>query len=134
MTVWRRAAHSPFRFGLARLAGSAYARRVTHEYTILVGGVVLGGANAPEPATAVAWALGTVLAVGSDARVFAISRGDSHVANLNGALLVPASGVRTIEPGDPADLDILDPATRVRIAEIRGGRLTSGVLSGVDAS
>lgn len=105
---------------------------MTHEYTILIGGVVPAATNAPEPRTAIAWALDTVLAVGSDAAVLAISRGDSHVARLDGALIVPASGASTIEPGDPADLDILDPATHARIAEIRGGRLTAGVLAGVD--
>ena len=44
----------------------AVASPVTHEYALLVGGLVLPGGTEPD-ATALAWAGGTVLAIGSDA-------------------------------------------------------------------
>lgn len=44
----------------------AYPRRVTHEYTLLVGGTIVPGDGAPD-ATAIAWAAGVILALGTDA-------------------------------------------------------------------
>lgn len=115
---------------------------MTHEYTILTGGHVLptGVADAPATggpgpgATAIAWAAGVVLAVGSDADVLAISRGDSHVIDLQGGVVVPL-GV-PLEPGAAADLAVLDrlPATGGAprtVAVVRGGHLVEGELPGI---
>jgi len=68
-----------------------YAERVTHEYVIATGGIVLprrGGTD--QPATALAWAADRVLAVGSDAMVRAISRGDSMFLDLRGCAVTTA--------------------------------------------
>jgi hypothetical protein len=97
---------------------------VTHEYTILTGATILPGGGQP-PCEAVAWAAGTVLALGSDAEVRAISRGDSHVMAYPGAFVVPLGEV--LDVGGPADLAVLasDPRTGssggTAIAVIRGG-------------
>jgi predicted amidohydrolase YtcJ len=106
---------------------------VTHEYTILRGGTVLGGAKGREPATAVAWAHDTVLAVGSDQAVQAISRGDSRVVDLQGAAVEPRPLGSTIEPGGRADFAILRSPSeaggaQVVIAVIEGGRVVEGQL------
>jgi len=68
---------------------------VTHEYVIGLAGVVpgnvadrAGGAQLPMP-TALAWAADRVLAVGSDAAVRAISRGDSIFLDLDGCAVTP---------------------------------------------
>ncbi len=115
---------------------------MTHEYTILLGGSVhvtpgrpnagnRPGSSTPAPvATAIAWADDTVLAVGSDAAVRAISRGDSRFIELHGAHVVPPDGA--LEPGAPADFDILtaDPTggnLRV-VAVVRGGHVVDGAL------
>ena len=107
---------------------------MTHRYTLLVGGTVLSSMDG-RLATAIAWAEGVVLAVGTDEQVLAASRGDSHVIDVQGAFVVPASG--TIEIGDPADLDVLidDPraapdASSPTMAQIRGGHVVSGSLHG----
>jgi predicted amidohydrolase YtcJ len=109
---------------------------VTHEYTLLVGGVILPGGDAPE-ASAIAWAGSTVLAIGSDAEVRAISRGDSHFVDLRGAWVIPlapggepewpARGM--LEVGGGADMAVLDGDPRrvglqVR-AVIRAGRVVT---------
>ena len=88
---------------------------MTHEYTLLIGGTVIPGGGEPD-VTAIAWAEGTVLALGSDTDVRALSRGDSYVVDLRGAVVVPLG--RDPEPGWPteatleiggrADLAILD--------------------------
>jgi predicted amidohydrolase YtcJ len=104
---------------------------VTHEYTLLVGATVLPGGGAPA-CEAVAWAGGVVLALGSEAEVRAISRGDSHLLAFRGAFVVPVGDA--IEVGAPADLDLLDHDPRQasgerggaaprRIARILGGHL-----------
>lgn len=114
---------------------------MTHEYTILLGGTVrttpgrphttdLSEApEAPFP-TAIAWAHDTILAVGTDAEVRSISRGDSRFVELHGARVVPVAG--TLEPGAAADLDVLapDPATGSQrvIAVIRRGQVVDGRL------
>lgn len=121
---------------------------MTHEYTILVGGRILTGADRPQ-ASAIGWAAGTVIALGSEAEVRAISRGDSHFVDLAGAFVIPvAAGTEPrwptdarLETGGPADLAVLrdDPraagdrgTTRAArpIAVIRGGELESGALPG----
>lgn len=109
---------------------------MTHEYTILTGGRVLDDADAAVPAaaaTAIAWAEDTVLAVGSDAAVRAVSRGDSRFHDLGGAVVRPLGGQR-LEPGAPADFAVLDgsgggaPGGPRRIAVVRGGRVVEGRL------
>jgi predicted amidohydrolase YtcJ len=110
---------------------------VTHEYVILTGGIVLpDGADAPRGrhrATAIAWAEDTILAIGSDAAVRAVSRGDSHFSDLRGAFVVPVRG--RLEAGGPADMAVLDgdpamgPART--IAVLRGGHVVEGELPGL---
>jgi hypothetical protein len=102
---------------------------VTHEYTILTGGFIAGGHATSRP-TAVAWAAGTVLAVGDDAEVRAVSRGDSHFVELAGAVVQPLSG-GCLEPGDAADFEIRDPTGTRTIAVVRGGHLVEGAFSGL---
>lgn len=122
---------------------------MTHEYTLLVGGTVLPGGGEPD-VSAIAWAGGTILALGTDHDVRTLSRGDSRVVDLRGAAVVPLApdaGVAwpvdaRLEVGGPADLAVLDrdPRTvpdstgsdapvRVR-ALVRGGRVLSGSLAG----
>lgn len=76
---------------------------MTHEYTLLLGGRVIPGGGAPE-ATAIAWAADTILAIGSDEEVRSISRGDSHVVDLTGAVVRSPESGPTLEAGGPADL------------------------------
>jgi hypothetical protein len=81
---------------------------MTHEYTILVNGVVEGHreaasatpiatATAEARATAVAYAGGVVLAVGTDDEIRAISRGDSRLIDLEGrhVISLAQAAVRT---------------------------------------
>jgi predicted amidohydrolase YtcJ len=123
---------------------------VTHEYTLLVGGTVIPGGEAPD-ATAIAWAEGTVLAIGPEAGVRAISRGDSHFVDLHGAFVVPLApdtevvwpSSATLEVGGRADLAVLPRDPRLEaagdvearpvtpLALIRGGRVVTGTLPGV---
>jgi hypothetical protein len=97
---------------------------MTHEYTLLTGATILPG-DGQAPCEAIAWAEGTVLALGTDAEVRAISRGDSHVMEFRGAFVVPLG--KALEVGGPADLVVLagDPrsglAGEAPIAVIRGG-------------
>jgi hypothetical protein len=104
---------------------------VTHEYVILTGGVVLAAVDGCDAPTAIAWASDTVLAVGTDAEVLAISRGDSRVAALRGAVVRPGAGQGGIEPGDEATFSILEPVTRESLAEIRAGVVVAGGLPGL---
>ena len=97
---------------------------MTHEYTILTGGTVLAGKGAPG-CTAIAWAHDTVLLVGSDAEVRAISRGDSHFVDIGGLVVVPLG--KTLEIGGPADLKLLGASSNV-IAVVRAGRVVEGAL------
>ncbi len=98
---------------------------MTHEYTLLVGGRVVRSGGDPE-ATAIAWAADTILAIGGDEEVRAISRGDSHIVDLAGATVMPAESGRALEAGGPADLAIL--ADGRALAVVRGGRVVSGSL------
>jgi len=113
---------------------------VTHEYTILTGGRVLATAETaadslavPHP-TAIAWAEDTVLAVGTDEAVLAVSRGDSRFHDLRGAVVRPVSGGARLEPGAAADFAVLSAAPdsqgiRLRpIAVVRAGRVVAGAL------
>ena len=115
---------------------------MTHLYSLLVGGLVLPGSGHPD-ATAIAWAEDTILAVGSDQEVRAISRGDSQVLDLGGAIVIalgvdgeprwPADAV--LEVGGPADMAVLqrdprDGGPLEVLALIRDGRLIIGELPG----
>jgi hypothetical protein len=124
---------------------------VTHEYTILTGGLVLPGGGAPA-CTAIAWADEIVLGFGPDHDVRAMSRGDSRFIDLRGAAVVPLGAEDSVrwppeaalEIGGRADLAVLDGDPRdVRaggldggtglprtLALIRGGRVVLGVLPG----
>lgn len=112
---------------------------MTHEYTLLVGGLVIPGGGA-EDATALAWAAGIVLAVGSDAGIRAISRGDSLVVSLHGAVAV-ARDV-PLEVGGPADFEVFarDPRAGTGeprpepLAVVRGGHVVRGALPGLGAA
>jgi len=116
---------------------------VTHEYTILTGGRVLATLEAagtapaaPQvpPPTAIAWAEDTVLAVGSDKVIRAVSRGDSRFHDLHGAIVRPLDGDGRLEPGAIADFLVLDPESdahgpaRRPIAVVRAGRVVEGAL------
>jgi len=118
---------------------------VTHEYTLLVGGTVLAGVEEDAPATAIAWAAGTVLALGSDDQVLGTSRGDSFMVDLRGAVVVPLGPddtpawppTRRLEIGAPADLAVLDRDPRIAaagavrtLAVLHGGHVTRGALPG----
>lgn len=98
---------------------------MTHEYTLLVGGVVRPGGGAPE-ATALAFAHDTVLAVGSDAAIHGISRGDSRVVELRGRVVLPGEGV-VLASGAPASFSVIDAAA-VEVAVVIDGRVVRGVL------
>ena len=107
---------------------------MTHEYTLLLGATVLPGGGAP-PCEALAWASGIILALGSEAEIRAISRGDSHLMELRDRFVVPLEG--PLEVGAPADLAVLaadpremrGPGGQWRVAVIRGGHLVEGSLA-----
>jgi hypothetical protein len=99
---------------------------VTHEYTILTGGIVVRGDAAPD-ATAIAWAEDTILAIGSDEAVRSISRGDSRFVDLRGARVVAAAAGQVLEPGVRADLVVLS-VDLGPIATIQAGRVVQGEL------
>lgn len=112
---------------------------MTHEYVIAHNGSI--EPRGDDPATAVGWAGETVLAVGSDEVVRAISRGDSTFIDLDGCVVTPlptdieratelvrattdpdldigrmllAEGeleVSSLEPGSPADLAFWGPGS-----------------------
>ena len=91
---------------------------MTHEYVIALNGVVLGtgaagtgaaGAASGGPPTALAWAADRVLAVGADAAVRAISRGDSTFLDLAGCAITPL----------PGDVEAAEQLVRHAVAEGR---------------
>ena len=127
---------------------------MTHEYVIATGGQILTGGSVDGPTpTAIAWAADRVLAVGNDADVRSISRGDSTFLDLDGCLvtaapadipsaqataarsnedlprllveagLLPADDL--LEPGSAADLVFWDHDRGV-VAVVRGGAFTTG--------
>ena len=126
---------------------------MTHEYTVATGGLVLGGGTGAK-ATALAWAEDTILAVGDDATVRAVSRGDSTFVDLAGRAVSAGrdaveatrrlrAAVRTgsseldleeLEPGTAADLLIWSHDPRALapkeaeqlhvVATVVGGRLS----------
>jgi predicted amidohydrolase YtcJ len=104
---------------------------MTHEYTLLVGGTVIVGEGLPD-AEAIAWAEDTILALGPEAEVRGISRGDSHVVAIPGAFVRGPAGGR-LDVGDAADLDLFDAdprgvAGRAATVVIRAGRVVAGEL------
>ncbi|MFN8622315.1 MAG: hypothetical protein U0869_16405 [Chloroflexota bacterium] len=84
---------------------------MTHEYTIATGGTVAASAGtAGTPPTAIAWAADTILAVGTDAEMRALSRGDSTFLDLAGATVTPSDAAAgPLGTGDRADLDLRTP-------------------------
>lgn len=121
---------------------------MTHLYTILLGGNVIPDRDEP-PVSAIAWAGDTVIGLGSDDEMRALSRGDSWFVELGGASVVPLGDgdpawpvEATLEIGGQADLAVLATDPRdlhsgawdrpVAIALVRGGRLVAGSLPGDD--
>lgn len=118
---------------------------MTHLYTLLVGGTVLGSPDQPD-ASAIAWAGDIVIAIGNDVDVRSISRGDSAVVELDGAFVLPVGdgpvpgwpSSRVFEVGGPADLAVVaDDPRRTGIhagsgakvlALVRAGRVVAGAL------
>ena len=110
---------------------------MTHEYTLLLGATVLPGGERPA-CGALAWAEGTILALGSAEDVRAISRGASHVMTLPGRYVAPLDA--PLEVGGPADMVVLATDPRVRhagthpgagssravLAVVRGGHVVEG--------
>jgi predicted amidohydrolase YtcJ len=123
---------------------------VTHLYTLLVGGTVISGRDAPA-CSAIAWAEDTVIALGSDDDVRLVSRGDSHEIDLGGAFVVPLGTGSdphwppdaTLEIGGLADLAVVEsdprrgdpsPGRLPSVALVRGGRVVAGRLPGDHAA
>jgi predicted amidohydrolase YtcJ len=107
---------------------------VTHEYTILLGGRV-ESADGERLGSAIAWAADTILAVGEDDRVAAISRGDSRFVTIPGLVVSPLGRSGSLEVGGPADMVIRDPAVprkRLAVATVRDGQLVGGTLPGLE--
>lgn len=120
---------------------------MTHEYVLLVGGTVVAGDRAPQ-VEAIAWAHDTILAIGPEAVVRAISRGDSIVHDLGGGWVVPLDPAgefrwpptARLEVGGAADLAVYpsDPrptgtprSPRVSpspVAVVRSGHVVAGSL------
>ncbi len=109
---------------------------MTHEYTILIGGVVIPGGSS-RTCTAIAWAADTILALGSDEVVLGISRGDSAVVRLEGLVVTPLADGDVLEVGGPADFAVLAAGARYAdgapVAVIRGGHIAEGELPGLEA-
>jgi hypothetical protein len=99
---------------------------VTHEYVIGLGGLIAADPTGDGTPTAIAWAADRILAIGPDARVRAISRGDSVFLDLAGCSVTPLPGdtaravrvlgERGVSATDPraivdalADAGLLDP-------------------------
>jgi predicted amidohydrolase YtcJ len=88
---------------------------VTHEYTILYDAVVLTGNEGCPRAAAVAYALDTILAVGDEPTVRAISRGDSRFIALPGRAV-------TVAPRQPA---VFEQSLREAVSAADGDRVRS---------
>lgn len=110
---------------------------MTHRYTLLVGGTILPGPGQAD-CSAIAWAEGTLLALGTDAQVRALSRGDSELRDLRGAYVVPVGAAdrvewppsTTLEVGGPADLAILTADPRVGAGRAGGLDLGATIVRG----
>jgi predicted amidohydrolase YtcJ len=118
---------------------------VTHEYTLLIRGTIILGRDEPD-VTAIAWAADTVIALGSDDDVRGTSRGDSHIIDLGGAIVMGLGAGpdarwppdATLEVGGRADLAVLESDPRridapaeqrlSALALVRGGRVVAGRL------
>ena len=105
---------------------------MTHEYVLLVGGVVQAGDGVP--ATALAYAHDTVLAIGSDEAVHAVSRGDSRVVDLAGRIVTPADAGGRLEVGGQATFAVLASDGATVLAIVRNGRAVEGTLPGPDGT
>ncbi len=99
---------------------------MTHEYVIALNGQVEPDPGGDSEETALAWAEGSVLAVGPNDVVRAISRGDSHFLDLCGCLVTPL-------PDAPSQADSLIREERATGAEVARLLVESGLLS-ADAS
>jgi threonine dehydratase len=105
---------------------------MTHEYTLALGGRVRGGEDASGVPSAIAWAMGAIVAIGDDTAVRLISRGDSLTLRLDGAIVTgPGSDPVSAPPpriGDPADLAVWAGAERPPrlLATVVEGRFTAG--------
>jgi len=106
---------------------------VTHEYVIGLNGIIAAVPAGDGPATAIAWAADRVLAVGPDAAVRAISRGDSIFIDLAGCTVTPlpddpARAVRVLEAAriDAADATALVDALADAGLLSEGARLEPG--------
>ena len=102
---------------------------MTHEYVIALHGVVRGAPDSTPAPTAIAWAADRILAVGADATVRALSRGDSTFLDLDGCAVGPLDPGQTLEPGAPADLAFWRAGaddTAPPIATVRAGAFTEG--------
>ena len=95
---------------------------MTHEYVIALNGHVEPDPGGDSEETALAWAAGAVLAVGPDAVVRAISRGDSHFLDLCGCLVTPL-------PEAPSQADALIREERAQGADVARLLVESGLLS-----
>jgi hypothetical protein len=107
---------------------------VTHEYTLLLGATVLPGGGQP-PCEALAWAAGTILALGTEAEIQAVSRGDSAVLAFPGAFVVPLA--EPLEVGVAADLLVFELDPRLGdpgepVAVIRGGHIVLDEVEDTD--
>jgi hypothetical protein len=91
---------------------------MTHEYVIALGGRVEPAPADGPAASAIGWAAAAVLAIGSDAEVRAISRGDSSFVDLRGCSVTAL----------PSDLD----AAVAVVAGLETGRSVGAALAAAD--
>lgn len=95
---------------------------MTHEYVIALNGHIEPDPGGDSEETALAWAADSVLAVGPDEVVRAISRGDSTFLDLAGCLVTPL-------PDAPSQADSLIREKRAEGAEVARLLVESGLLS-----
>ena len=95
---------------------------MTHEYVIALNGQVEPDPGGDAEETALAWASDAIIAVGPDAVVRAISRGDSTFLDLCGCVVTPL-------PEAPSHADSLVRENRAKGAEIARLLVESGLLS-----
>ena len=91
---------------------------MTHEYTILSGGVVeRPRVGVTATATGIAYAGGVVLAIGTDDDTHAISRGDSIVVDLRGRHVIPLVQAATQTWPAACDRDGIDRLATLAAAD-----------------